>query len=332
VVELALAPAAVFAVAAGLGLESRLFARGRMPGRGEALAWSTGWLLLAIAIAVGIAVIGGPAGQWTTVYLIERSLSLDNVFLFSLLLAYFLVPAELRGRVIVIGIAGALVLRAVAIVAGVAVIQSVEAVVYAFGALLLYVAYRTFRGAPEQSDPSTNVVLRLLRRAIPTTPDFRGRRLFIREGGTLYGTPLLLVVVAIMLADIAFAVDSIPAAFAVTRDPVVIWTANAFALLGLGSLLALVDIFVRRFRYLDKTIALILAFVGLKIIAADLVYIGDLGSLAVIASLLAGGVVASIVADRLDPPHPVEEATRRPPRCPQRLTPRDRAEVPGHRS
>jgi tellurite resistance protein TerC len=129
------------------------------------------------------------------------------------------------------------------------------------------------------------------------------------------------VVVAIIVADIAFAVDSIPAAFAVTRDPVVIWSANAFALLGLGSLLAVVDILVRRFRYLDETIALILAFVGIKILSADLVHISDLGSLAVIAALLAGGIIASLAADRLDPPHPAEEATRRPPRCPKELTP-----------
>ena len=140
-----------------------------------------------------------------------------------------------------------------------------------------------------------------------------------------------------MVADIAFAVDSIPAAFAVTRDPVVIWTANAFALLGLGSLLAVVDLLVRRFRYLDRTIALILAFVGIKILAADLVHIGDLGSLASIGALLLGGIVASLVADRLDPPHPVEEAERRPPRCPKELTPPPTAtitastNVPDHR-
>ena len=131
------------------------------------------------------------------------------------------------------------------------------------------------------------------------------------------------MVVAIIVADIAFAIDSIPAAFAVTRDPVVIWTANAFALLGLGSLLALVDIFVRRFRYLDKTIALILAFVGVKILADDLVHISDFASLAVIAALLAGGIAASLIADRVHPPHPAEEETRRPPRCPRELTPPD---------
>ena len=141
-------------------------------------------------------------------------------------------------------------------------------------------------------------MLRLVRRTVPITDGFRGRRLFVREGGRLYGTPLLLVVAAIIVADIAFAVDSIPAAFAVTRDPVVIWTANAFALLGLGSLLALVELLVRLFRYLDETIALILGFVGLKILAADLVHISDLASLAIIGALLAGGTVASLIADR----------------------------------
>jgi TerC family integral membrane protein len=330
-VELAFASGAAVAVAGGLGVELRLFAPSRAPRHGESIAWSTGWFLIAAAVAAGIALAGGPVGEWTTVYLIERSLSLDNVFLFSLLLAYFLVPLELRGRVIVIGIAGALLLRGVAIGAGVVLIESVEAIVYAFGVLLLYVAYRAFRGAAEEADPSANRVLRLLRRVFPTTVDFHGRRLLIRQGGRLYGTPLLLVVVAIIVADLAFAVDSIPAAFSVTRDPVVIWTANAFALLGLGSLLALVDILVRRFRYLGRTVALILAFVGMKILLADLVHISDLGSLAVIAALLAGGAVASVLADRLDPPHPIEEASRRPPRCPKELTPRG-APTSGHAS
>jgi tellurite resistance protein TerC len=318
-VEAGFAPAAAAAVAVGLGVELRLFAPRRSPRRGEALIWSAGWLVLAVVAAAGIALTGGPADEWSTVYLIERSLSLDNVFLFSLLLAYFLVPPEVRGRVIALGIAGALVLRGAAIGAGVALIESVEAIVYAFGLLLLVVAFRAFRGAAEHADPAANPLFRLVQRVLPTTDDFRGRRLFVREGGRLYGTPLLLVVLAIIAADIAFAVDSIPAAFSVTRDPVVIWTANAFALLGLGSLLALVDILVRRFRYIDKTIAVILAFVGLKILAADLVHVSDLASLAVIALLLTAGIAASLAADRFDPPHPAEEATRRPPRCPREL-------------
>jgi tellurite resistance protein TerC len=320
-VELAFVPAAAAVVLAGLGFELRLFARNRAARRGEAIVWSVLWLLIAISVAAGIALAGGPGGEWTTVYVIERSLSLDNVFLFSLLLTYFVVPPQLRGRVILIGIACALLLRGIAIAAGVALIESVGAVVYLFGTLLLYVAYRAFRGGGGETDPSANPVLRVVRRIVPITTEFRGRRLFVREQGRLYATPLLLVVVAIVVADIAFAVDSIPAAFAVTHDPVVIWTANAFALLGLGALLALVDILVRRFRYLGKTIALILAFVGIKILTADLVHVSDLASLAVIAALLAGGVTVSLVADRLHPPYPPEAAARRPPRCPERLTP-----------
>jgi tellurite resistance protein TerC len=319
-VDVAFAPVTAAAVVVGLGVELRMFAPGRTPRRGEAIVWSIGWLVLACAVATGIALTGGPVGEWATVYLIERSLSLDNIFLFSLLLSYFLVPPEYRGRVIAIGIAGALLLRVVAIVAGVALIESVEAVIYGFGALLVYVAYRTFRGGPEAADPAANPALRVIRRILPITSDLRGSRLVVREGGRLVGTPLLLVVMAIVVADIAFAVDSIPAAFAVTRDAVVIWTSNAFALLGLGSLLALVDILVRRLRYLDKTIALVLAFVGVKILAEDVVHVSDLGSLGVIGGLLAGGTVASLVADRVDPPHPAEEAARRPPRCPKQLT------------
>jgi len=317
--ESLLVAAGAVAVVMGLAVEQRLFARGRVARRGEAIAWSIGWLALSLLIAVAIAVADGPAGAWTTVYLIERSLSLDNVFLFSLLLGYFAVPAELRGRVIAIGIAGALVLRGVAIVAGLALVEAANAVVFVFGGLLLYVAYRALRGGTEATDPSDNRALRLVRRLIPTTNEYQGTRLFVRENDRLAGTPLLLVAISIVLADIAFAIDSVPAALSVTRNAGVIWTANAFALLGLGAFLALVDILVQRFRYLDETIALILGFVGLKILLADLVAIGDLASLAVIAVLLAGGIVASLLADRLDPPHVEEVAARRPPRCPPTL-------------
>jgi tellurite resistance protein TerC len=221
--------------------------------------------------------------------------------------------------VIAIGIAGALVLRGLAIVAGLALVEAAEAVVFVFGALLLYVAYRALRGGAEASDPSGNCVLRLVRRVLPTTEEFRGKRLFVRDGGRLYGTPLLLVVISIILADIAFAIDSVPAALAVTHDAGVIWTANAFALLGLGAFLALVDLLVRRFRYLDETIALILGFVGVKILVHDVVPVGDVASLAIIALLLASGIAGSLLADRLDPPQRHEAAARRPPRCPPEL-------------
>jgi tellurite resistance protein TerC len=318
-VEPLLVAAGAVTVVVGLAVEQRFFARGRAAGRGEAIVWSIGWLALALVFAGQIALAGGPVGAWTTVYLIERSLSLDNVFLFSLLLVYFAVPAELRGRVIAIGIVGALALRGLAIVAGLALIEVAEAVVFVFGGLLLYVAYRALRGGAEASNPSDNRVLQLVRRLIPTTDELRGGRLLVRADGRLYGTPLLLVVISIVLADIAFAIDSVPAALSVTRDAGVIWTANAFALVGLAAFLALVDLLVRRFRYLDETIALILGFVGLKILLVDIVPIGDFASLAVIALFLAGGVAGSLVADRLDPPQRDELAERRPPRCPPEL-------------
>jgi tellurite resistance protein TerC len=306
---------AAVTVAAGLAAEMLFFAREREPRRREAIVWSVGWLGLAAAVAGGLVLSGESAGPWTTVYLIERSLSLDNVFVFSLLLASLSVPAELRGRVVAIGVAGALILRGAAILAGLALIEAIEPVVYVFGVALLYVSYRAFRGGAEDGDPTDNPLLGRVRRVLPTTPDFRGTRLLVREEGRLRGTPLLVTVFAIILADIAFAVDSIPAALSVTRDATVIWTANAFALLGLGALLALVAILVRRFRFLDKTIALILAFVGVNILLTDVADISDAASLAVIVGLLAAGVVASLLADRYRPPTLAEAEIRRPPRC-----------------
>jgi tellurite resistance protein TerC len=326
-VDPAFAYSALVVVIAALVAEQRLFARDREARRGEAVAWALGWIAVATVAAAVIAWTGGPAGAWTTVYLIERSLSLDNVFLFSLLLASFAVPPELRGRVITIGVAGALLLRGVAIVAGLAVIDAVQPVVYVFGALLLYVAYRAFRGAPEGTDPAGGRLVSSVRRALPTTDTFRGARLVARDDGRLLATPLLLAAVAVVLADIAFAVDSIPAALVVTRDPLVIWTANAFALLGLGSLLALVDWLVQRFRYLGRTIAVVLAFVGVRILTGDLLHVSDAVSLGVIAAVLAAGVAASLAADRRWPPHPVDEARRSPPRCPPEL-----ARAPGVRA
>src|SRR4051812_45892688 len=171
--ELVLVLAAAVAVVVALVVELRMFAPGREPRRREAIAWSVGWLAVAVAIAVGIGGADGPAGKWSTVYLIERSLSLDNVFLFSLLLAYFTVPPDLRGRVIALGIAGALLLRGVAIVAGLALIEALSVVVYGLGVLLLYVAFRAFRGTSEDADPSANPLLRLVRRTIPLTDGWR---------------------------------------------------------------------------------------------------------------------------------------------------------------
>ena len=308
---------------AGLMVEQRFFASHSSSSNRAAVLWSVGWIVVATVAAIAIATAGGPVGAWSTVYVIERSLSLDNVFLFSLLLGYFAVPRELRGWVILIGIAGAFVIRGVAIVIGIQLVETAAAVLYVFGVLLIVVAVRAAFHKPQTRNPDSTPATRLLRRVLPLTSDFRGRRLLVREDGRLHGTPLLLTIVAIIATDIAFAVDSIPAALAVSTDPTVIWTANVFAMLGLGALLALVEILVGRFRYLDKTIALVLAFVGAKILLAGLVHISDLATLAVIATLLTGGAIASSIADRVDPPADAEVAARRPPRCPPTLSARE---------
>ncbi len=314
--------ASIAAVAAALFVESRFFARGHEPTRREAILWSLGWVALAIAAAVVIYLVAGAgaARDFATVYVVERSLSLDNLFLFLLILGYFQVPAESRRKVILWGIAGALVLRAGAIVAGVALVEALQPVVYVLGVALIYLAYRVLRGFREEFDPLRTPFVRVIRRFVPLT-GFRGDRVLVRDKGQLQATPLLLALSAVVFADIAFAIDSVPAALAITRHTLVIWVANGFALVGLLALLTLLDDLLRSFRYLDETIGLILAFVGFKLLLEDVVHIGDLVTLAVIAGALVLGVVASVVADRLAPEPTAAANARIPPRCPPSLPP-----------
>jgi tellurite resistance protein TerC len=301
----AVAPWAALVVAVFLLLATdlRFFARGREPQFREGAIWSIGWLVLSLAVALPVLVFGGSedAVLYTTVYLIERSLSLDNLFVFILLFAYFGVPVAHRARLLFWGIVAALVLRGLAILGGVALIEQFHFVIYVLGVLLLVLAYRILRGVDEKIDPDTNVIVRGVRKLFPVTRGFRDAHWFTREDGKRHTTPLFLCLVAIVAADIAFAVDSIPAAFAITRDPLLIWMGNVFALLGLRALFVLVEGLIRRFRYLDETIAIVLATVAVKLLIEDLVEIGPLVTLAGVALLFAGGIVASIVADRRDP-------------------------------
>jgi tellurite resistance protein TerC len=237
------------------------------------------------------------------VYLIERSLSLDNLFVFLLLFAYFAVPYVHRARLLFFGIIAALALRGVFILAGTAVLDEFHFVVYLLGVGLLVLAYRVFRGVEENFDPDRNLMVRLVRKVWPVTGEFHGGRWFIHKEGSRrrYATPLFLCLAAIVFADIAFAIDSIPAAFAITRDPLLIWMGNVFALLGLRALFVLVESLIARFRYLDETIAIVLGLVGVKLLAEDLVKVGPVASLAVIAVAFTVGIVLSIRADRHDP-------------------------------
>src|SRR3954471_8785295 len=273
------------AVVAFLWIDLKLFARGREPGFREAAAWSIGWLALSFLAALVILSLRGgeDAVEYLTVYLVERSLSLDNLFVFLMLFAYFAVPQAQRPRLLFWGIAAALVLRGAAILGGVALIERFHFVVYVLGATLLLLAWKIFKGSDEEPDPGRNLAVRSLRRVFPAA------------------TPLMICLGAIVLADVAFAVDSIPAAFGITRDPFVIWMGNVFALLGLRARFVLVEGLARRFRYLDETIAAVLGLVGVKLLIEDLVKIGPLPSLAIIAAAFAVGMLLSL-REREDEP------------------------------
>jgi tellurite resistance protein TerC len=232
-----------------LWLDLHFFARGREPSFREGLTWSIGWLVLSLVAAVVLLVIEGSERSinYTTVYLIERSLSLDNLFVFILLFTYFGVPVELRARLLFVGIVAALVLRGLAILGGVALIEQFHFIIYVLGVTLLILAYRILRGVSENVDPDKNIVVRLVRRLMPVTDEYHGNKLVIvrPDGAKLHATPLFLCLAAIVAADIAFAIDSIPAAFAITRDEFVIWMGNVFALLGLRALFVLVEGLIR---------------------------------------------------------------------------------------
>jgi len=303
----ALAPwaALIAALIFFLWLDLRFFARGREPSFKEAAWWSVGWLVLSLLAAIPVLVLEGSndAVTYTTVYLIERSLSLDNLFVFLLLFAYFGVPYRHRPRLLFFGIVAALALRGAFILAGTALIQQFHVVVYLLGVGLLVLAYRIFQGVEEHVDPDRNLMVRLVRKVYPVTGEFHGDRWFVHKEGSRrrYATPIFLCLVAIVFADLAFAIDSIPAAFAITRDPFLIWMGNVFALLGLRALFVLVESLIARFRYLDETIAVVLGLVGVKLLVEDLVKVGPVESLVVIATAFTVGILSSVRADRHDP-------------------------------
>jgi tellurite resistance protein TerC len=270
---------------AGLLVDLRLFAPGREPRFREGVAWSIGWVVVAVAAAGVLVVVDNAddAVTYLTVYAIERALSLDNLFVFLLVFGYFRIPAERRPQLLFWGIIAALVLRGAAILGGVALLERFHWVTYLLGALLLVLAFRVLRGIDEQVDPERGAAVRLTRRVLP------------------HATPFALCLVAIVAADLAFAVDSIPAAFGITQDSFLIWMGNVFALVGLRSLFVLVRGLVAHFRYLDETIAAVLALVAAKLLLSEVVHIGPVASLGAVVACLAAGAAASAIGDRRDP-------------------------------
>ena len=261
----------------------------------EAATWSVVWVGLALAFNAGIYWYWGsePALQFLTGYLIEKSLSVDNIFVFVMLFTYFAVPAKYQHRVLFWGILGALVMRGAFIAAGAYVLQQFHWVVYVFGAILVLTGIKMARRV-EAYDPSRNPLLKLARRVLPLTPRYHGQQFWAKEAGRWVATPLFLVLLLVEAADLVFAIDSIPAIFAVTQEPFLVYTANVFAILGLRSMYFLLAGVVHRFVYLKYGLAAVLVFVGAKMMLVDVYAIPVIVSLAVVAALIGGSIVLSL--------------------------------------
>ena len=294
-------PFVIVVVGALLLVDLLLFSRKREPTFRESVTWSLGWLVLGLLVTIPIALLSSSEDgvNYATVYLIERTLSLDNLVVFLLIFGYFAVPQRERGVLLFWGIVLALAMRGVAIVVGVELIERFHVVLYLLGVTLLFLAYRMWKGSATHVDPSHNPLVRMVRRIYPVG-EYQGSHFWVRQSGTRTLTPLALALISVVAADIVFALDSVPAAFAITDDALVIWAANGFALLGLRALFVLVEELIRRFRYLNQTVAIVLGVVAVKLLIADLWKVPALVSLALVVGLFAGGIVLSILADRRD--------------------------------
>ncbi len=266
----------------------------------EAAAWSAVWVTLGLAFgAVVWWQFGAEYGsQYYAGYLIEKTLAVDNVFVFAIIFSYFAVPREYQHRVLFLGVIGALVFRGIFIAAGSALIASAGWVLYVFGAFLVLTGWRMARSRHQHPDPSNSRVVRLFQRLVPTTPDYHGAAFWIRDNGRLLATPLLTVLVLVEVSDIIFAVDSIPAIFAVTQEPFLVFTSNAFAILGLRALFFLLADLMDRFVHLKLGLAVVLVWVGAKMLLADLWHVPTPVSLGVVVAVITVAIVASLRATR----------------------------------
>jgi len=302
-------------VALDLGVFHR---KDEAPTARQAMAWTAVWIALALLFNGLVYVLyennyswaslsaeslggGEAAGEFLLAYVLEKSLSLDNIFVIAMIFSYFRVPLSLQHRVLFWGILGAVVLRGVMIVLGVALINRFDWVAYVFGAMLIYTAARMLRLRAETLDPSENTLVRLARRWLPVTDRFHGRHFVVRVDGRLVGTPLLLALLLVESSDVMFAVDSIPAVFAVTRDPFIAFTSNIFAILGLRSMYFVLAAYMEKFRYLKHALVFVLAFVGVKMMLSNHYHIPTGISMAFIIGILAVGIMASLKNTSRDP-------------------------------
>jgi len=271
----------------------------------EALIWSAVWVVVALLFNVGVYFwLGAEAGlSFLAGYLIERSLSVDNIFVFLLIFSYFRVPEVYQYRVLFWGILGALVTRALLIAAGVTLIQQFHWVIYIFGAFLIFTGVKLVTQKYTEIQPEKNPVLRLFRRLMPVTSHYEGEKFFVSRAGRYFATPLLVVLLVIETTDVIFALDSIPAILGITIDPFVVYTSNVVAILGLRALYFAVVGLMRLFRYLDYGLSAVLVFVGAKMLVADFYEMPVGLALGVVAGILSLAILASVVLpDRSEAP------------------------------
>jgi tellurite resistance protein TerC len=272
----------------------------------EATIWSGVWIALAMVFNLGLYFFWdqiSPTSEYTnsqaslaffTGYLIEKSLSVDNIFVFVLIFTFFAVPAAYQHRVLFWGIIGALLMRGALIAVGATLLKEFHWIIYVFGAFLIFTGIRMALHRNEEMHPERNPLIKFIRRIMPVTDNYEDDKFFIRRAGKLIATPLFLVLLLVESTDLVFAVDSIPAIFAVTEDPFLVYTSNVFAILGLRSLYFLLAGVVDKFYYLKLGLSVVLVFVGMKMVLVDLYKIPVGVSLSVIASLLAISVIASL--------------------------------------
>jgi tellurite resistance protein TerC len=268
----------------------------RIPFR-RAVTWSIAWTLLGVAFAGFLWLWQGraPAEEYVAGFLIEKSLSIDNLFVFALIFGYFAVPAAYQRRVIYWGIVGAILLRGLFILTGAALLDAFHYTIYVFGGFLVITGIRMARHANVEIDPSRNPVLRLLAQLLPMTNAYHEDRIIVRERGRWAATPMLAALALVATFDVIFAVDSIPAIFAITRDLFIVYAANAFSLLGLAALYFVLAGAIDRFRYLNIGLAAVLVFVGLKMTLSDVYEIPGYLSLAVVIGALTTAAIASVL-------------------------------------
>lgn len=297
--------ALILAVPALAAIDLFVFGRGdKEVSVKQAGFWSMGWIALGVAFTglIGATQGGTAAGEYIAGYLVEWSLSIDNLFVFAVIFGYFAVPAGIQPRVLMYGVLGALVFRGIFIAIGAAALDAAHWVIYIFGAFLIFTAYRLARSTDEHVDPGNNKLLKLVRRFVPSVDEYHGHRVFIRQNGRRFATPVFAVLLVVASTDLIFALDSIPAIFAITDEAFLVLAANAFALMGLRAMYFVIVGALARFRYLNYGLAIVLAMVGAKMLASEWYHPPIWLTLGAVVVVLGSSVLISMWVTRNDPP------------------------------